>query len=77
VDITSCPRTNVLRELAEHASDPDHKNFLLEVTSASEEGKVCQPWSVFVSLIDSLQHCHGVTSGVWLLLLLVVVGVSS
>lgn len=42
VDITSCPRTNVLRELAEYASDPTHKDFLLRITSATEEGKVQQ-----------------------------------
>lgn len=40
VDITSTPRTNVLRELADHASDPAHRDFLLEITSATEEGKV-------------------------------------
>ena len=53
VDITSCPRTNVLRELAEHASNPEHKNFLLEITSASEEGKVksrCLAWLVVAVL---------------------------
>lgn len=41
VDITSSPRTNVLRELADYASDPAHKDFLLKITSATEEGKVC------------------------------------
>lgn len=40
VDITSSPRTNVLRELADYASDPAHKDFLLRITSATEEGKV-------------------------------------
>lgn len=39
VDITSCPRTNVLKELADWASDPKEKEFLLKITSASEEGK--------------------------------------
>ena len=40
VDITSSPRTNVLRELAEYATNPEHKDFLLRITSATEEGKV-------------------------------------
>lgn len=40
VDVTSSPRTNVLRELAEYASDPAHRDFLLGITSATEEGKV-------------------------------------
>ena len=42
VDITSCPRTNVLRELAEYASNPKEKEFLLRITSTTEEGKVTQ-----------------------------------
>ena len=40
VDITSCPRTNVLKELADYASDPEEKAYLLKITSASEDGKV-------------------------------------
>ena len=41
VDINSSPRTHVLRELAEHTSDPDQKEFLLKITSPTDEGKVC------------------------------------
>ena len=40
VDLTSPPRTNVLRELAEFASDPNERDFLLRITSPTEEGKV-------------------------------------
>ena len=41
VDITSSPRTNVLRELADYATNTEEKEFLLKITSATEEGKVC------------------------------------
>ena len=40
VDINSTPRTHVLRELAEYVSDPKDKEFILKITSPSEEGKV-------------------------------------
>ena len=40
VDISSCPRTHVLRELAEYASDPAQREFLLKITSPTDEGKV-------------------------------------
>ncbi|CAI7993043.1 NADPH--cytochrome P450 reductase [Geodia barretti] len=39
VDITSPPRTNVLKELAEYATDPKDKEFLLKITSSSDDGK--------------------------------------
>ncbi|XP_077995276.1 NADPH--cytochrome P450 reductase-like isoform X2 [Glandiceps talaboti] len=39
VDITNPPRTNVLRDLAEYASDPKDKEFLLRITLPSPEGK--------------------------------------
>lgn len=52
VDITSSPRTNVLKELADHATDPKEKEFLLKITSASEEGKV-----------SASIGCGGVVSG--------------
>ena len=48
-DITSCPRTNVLRELADYASDPEQRDFLLRITSATEDGKVCVCVCVCVS----------------------------
>ena len=40
LDITSCPRTHILRELAEYATDDKDKEFLLKLTSATPEGKV-------------------------------------
>ena len=48
VDINSTPRTHVLRELAEYASDTKDKEFILKITSPSEEGKVnsgCGQWA--------------------------------
>ncbi|XP_025089238.1 NADPH--cytochrome P450 reductase-like [Pomacea canaliculata] len=39
VDIQTPPRTHVLRELADYASDPAEKDLLLTMTQASEEGK--------------------------------------
>jgi NADPH-ferrihemoprotein reductase len=39
VDITSPPRTNVLKELAEYATDPKDEEFLLKITSSSDDGK--------------------------------------
>ncbi|XP_052801447.1 NADPH--cytochrome P450 reductase-like [Mya arenaria] len=39
MDITSCPRTHILRELAEYAEDEKDKEFLLKLTSATPEGK--------------------------------------
>ncbi|XP_071481377.1 NADPH--cytochrome P450 reductase-like [Diadema antillarum] len=39
LDITSCPRTNVLKELSEYASDPKDKEKLLLMSSATPEGK--------------------------------------
>ena len=58
VDITSPPRTNVLRELAEFASDPNDRDFLLRITSPTEEGKV----SVSVQLTLPLtQHVSSVS----------------
>jgi len=40
LDITSCPRTNVLKELAEYASDSGEKDFLLKLSQSTPEGKV-------------------------------------
>lgn len=42
LDITSTPRTHILRELAEYAQDPKDKEFLLKLTSSTPEGKVKQ-----------------------------------
>lgn len=39
VDIQTPPRTHVLRELADYASNPEEKEFLIKMTQASEEGK--------------------------------------
>ena len=40
LDITSVPRTHVLRELAEYAGEEKDKEFLLQITSPTPEGKV-------------------------------------
>lgn len=40
VDITTPVRTHVLKELADHAADEEHKAFLKHMASRSEEGKV-------------------------------------
>ena len=40
LDITSCPRTNVLKDLAEYASNSDEKEFLLKLSQSTTEGKV-------------------------------------
>ncbi|KPM11726.1 NADPH-cytochrome P450 reductase-like protein [Sarcoptes scabiei] len=39
VDITSLPRTHILKEIAEFAADEKEKKLLLTMSSASEEGK--------------------------------------
>ena len=40
VDLTSCPRTNVLKELSGYASDEKDREFLLSMTKVSKEAKV-------------------------------------
>ena len=40
LDITSVPRTHILRELAEYAAEDKDKEFLLQITSPTPEGKV-------------------------------------
>lgn len=39
LDLTSLPKTHLLKELANHASEPCEKNRLLELTEGSEEGR--------------------------------------
>jgi NADPH-ferrihemoprotein reductase len=39
LDITSCPRTNVLKELSEYTDSANDKEFLLKMTQATTEGK--------------------------------------
>ncbi|XP_072098911.1 NADPH--cytochrome P450 reductase-like [Mobula birostris] len=39
LDITNPPRTNVLYELAQYASDPKEQDFMREMASSSPEGK--------------------------------------
>lgn len=39
VDITSIPRTHVLKEISEYASDEEHKKMLKMMGSSSEEGR--------------------------------------
>lgn len=40
VDIASPLRTHVLREMAEYAQDSQDKDFLMNLTAPTEEGKV-------------------------------------
>jgi len=55
LDITSCPRTNVLKELAEYASNWDEKEFLLKIAQSTPEGKVCITHVFFHVLHRSVQ----------------------
>lgn len=41
LDITNPPRTNVLYELAQYASDPKDQENMRKMASSSPEGKVC------------------------------------
>jgi sulfite reductase alpha subunit-like flavoprotein len=43
LDITNPPRTNVLFELAQYATDPKDQDTLRKMASASPEGKVGIP----------------------------------
>jgi len=49
LDITSCPRTHILRELAEYATAEKDKELLLKLCSATPEGKVGAPYSHYMS----------------------------
>lgn len=40
IDITSLPRTHVIRELVEYAEDDKDKEFLTKMSSSDPEGKV-------------------------------------
>lgn len=39
LDLTSCPRTNVLKDLSEYATDEKDKDFLLSMTKVSKDAK--------------------------------------
>lgn len=39
VDITSTPRTHVLKEIAEYTDNQEHKEFLKKLSSSTDEGK--------------------------------------
>ncbi|XP_054721254.1 NADPH--cytochrome P450 reductase-like [Uloborus diversus] len=39
VDITSIPRTHVLKEISEYATDEEHKRMLKQMATSTEEGK--------------------------------------
>ena len=56
LDITSCPRTNVLKDLAEYASNSDEKEFLLKLSKSTTEGKVC----LVSVLLFCAQLCFGI-----------------
>eukprot|EP00118_Oscarella_pearsei_P026195 m.309582 g.309582 ORF g.309582 m.309582 type:complete len:671 (+) comp47001_c0_seq1:375-2387(+) len=58
VDVTSTPHTHVLKELSEYASDPNDKQFLVDITSPTDEGKAkYNEWIVkdHRTLIDVLE----------------------
>lgn len=44
LDITHPPRTNVLYELAQYASDPKDQENMRKMASSSPEGKVSTRW---------------------------------
>nr|CAG4646861.1 EOG090X027R [Megafenestra aurita]SVE92258.1 EOG090X027R [Megafenestra aurita] len=63
LDITSNPRTHVLKELAEHTSDPEEKEKLLKMTSSNPEGKeIYQQWVLhdnrsLLHILEDLPSC--------------------
>ena len=52
LDITSVPRTHILRELAEYATEDKDKEFLIQITSPTPEGKVCLLLICLVTFIN-------------------------
>lgn len=56
LDITSTPRTHILRELAEYAQDQKDKDFLLKLTSSTPEGKVTSAKFLTNSLLK--KYCN-------------------
>uniref|UniRef100_A0A8D8PWZ1 NADPH--cytochrome P450 reductase n=1 Tax=Cacopsylla melanoneura TaxID=428564 RepID=A0A8D8PWZ1_9HEMI len=63
LDITSNPRTHVLKELAEYTTDPKEKEKLIQMSSTSAEGKALyQSWIVndnrnIVHILEDLPSC--------------------
>lgn len=63
LDISSNPRTHVLKELAEYTTDPKEKEKLLQMASTSVEGKALyQSWIVndnrnIVHILEDLPSC--------------------
>lgn len=55
LDITNPPRTNVLYELAQYASDPSEQEHLRKMASSSGEGKVSLPLSPPAPRLPPLQ----------------------
>lgn len=64
LDITSNPRTHVLKELAEYCSDPVEKEKLKLMSSTSPEGKdLYQKWIIeenrnIVHILEDMPSCH-------------------
>lgn len=64
LDITSNPRTHVLKELAEYCSDPAEKEKLKLMASTSPEGKALyQKWIIednrnIVYILEDMPSCH-------------------
>lgn len=63
LDITSNPRTHILKELAEHTSDPEEKEKLLTMTATNPEGKeLYQQWVLqdnrsLLHILEDLKSC--------------------
>nr|SVE75622.1 EOG090X027R [Daphnia hispanica] len=63
LDITSNPRTHVLKELAEHTTNPEEKQRLLMMASSSVEGKeLYQQWVLqdnrsLLHILEDLPSC--------------------
>ncbi|XP_033117022.1 NADPH--cytochrome P450 reductase-like [Anneissia japonica] len=63
LDITNCPRTNVLKDISEYCSDEKDKEFLLKMSSATPEGKKeYSDWVVkshrnILAILEDLPSC--------------------
>ena len=72
VDISAPPRTHVLRELSEFASDPKEREFLLDITSPSVEGKVSVGMASTEVMMWALATEVGVVVWVWSVLIIMI-----
>lgn len=59
LDITHTPRTNVLKELAEYAENPEEQEFLRKMASSAPEGKVSKArWVASPVSVPYWAHFH-------------------